>query len=157
MTPIALLLSMVSTAEAKDLRGRVGVGFEQQLSGMGALSAKYSFPTSKPQLNAQGQLIVGTDLDPSAANSAFVGVRGLYGVAAEDNMNFQLGVGAGYLNNAGTPTFRLEPVMGAEFFLFGLENLGFTLQWGVQMDFSSAGVGLQTLGSGASLGAHYWF
>ena len=44
--------------------------------------------------------------------------------------------------------------MGADFFLFGLDNLGFTVEWGLNLDTGGTG-----LGTAAAVGAgvHYWF
>ncbi len=156
MLPLLLLFSS-SDAQAKDLRGHYAVGFENQLSGMPALSAKYAFPTSQSQLNAQLQVVAGWDIDPNSTDSSFFGARGLYGIVAEDNMSLLVGAGAGYANTDGVGAFRIEPLMSAEFFLFGLENLGLSLQWGLQLDLASSGTRFRSMGSGAAIGAHYWF
>jgi hypothetical protein len=153
------LLALLSSpdAHAKDLRGHFAIGFENQLSGMPALSAKYAFPTSQSQLNAQLQVVAGWSVEPSADNQSFCGARGLYGVVAEDNLSLLVGAGLGYARSGGSAAFRVEPLMSAEFFLFGLENLGLTLQWGLQLDLGSSGTAFRSMGSGAAIGAHYWF
>lgn len=153
------LLALLSSpeAQAKDLRGQFAIGFENQLSGLPALSAKYAFPTGQSQLNAQLQVVAGWDVEPNADNRTFFGARGLYGVVAEDNMSLLVGAGLGYAQTGESASFRVEPLMSAEFFLFGLENLGLTLQWGLQLDLSSAGTSFRSMGSGAAIGAHYWF
>jgi hypothetical protein len=156
MLPLLALLSSPD-AQAKDLRGHFAVGFENQLSGMPALSAKYAFPTAQSQLNAQLQVVAGWSVDPKAEDQSFFGARGLYGVVAEDNMSLLVGAGLGYAQTGTDRAFRVEPLMSAEFFLFGLENLGLTLQWGLQLDLSSGGTAFRSMGSGAAIGAHYWF
>jgi hypothetical protein len=45
--------------------------------------------------------------------------------------------------------------MGADFFLFGLENLGFTIEWGLNIDVGPTS-GVSTTAAAAA-GAHYWF
>ncbi|MFT5587830.1 MAG: opacity protein-like surface antigen [Cognaticolwellia sp.] len=156
MLPLLALLSSPD-AYAKDLRGHFAIGFENQLSGMPALSAKYAFPTSQSQLNAQLQVVAGWSVDSAADNRSFFGARGLYGVVAEDNLSLLVGAGVGYVQNGEDAALRIEPLMSAEFFLFGLENLGLTLQWGLQLDLSSESTALRSMGSGAAIGAHYWF
>ena len=139
------------------MRGHFALGFENQLSGMPALSAKYAFPTAQSQINAQLQVVAGWSVDPTTADQGFFGARGLYGVVAEDNMSLLVGAGLGYVKAGNASAFRVEPLMSAEFFLFGLENLGLTLQWGLQVDLSSQGTTFRSMGSGAAIGAHYWF
>ena len=69
-------------------------------------------------------------------------------------MNLYLGVGAGYLGGPGT--IRVQPGIGAQFFLFGLENLGFSAEWGVNVDLGST-YALTTFGSGPAAAVHYYF
>ena len=90
-------------------------------------------------------------------HQSFFGARGLYGVVAEDNLSLLVGAGLGYARSGGSAAFRVEPLMSAEFFLFGLENLGLTLQWGLQLDLGGSGTAFRSIGSGAAIGAHYWF
>ena len=48
-----LLLTALSSANAKDLGNRFGVGFNTQLGSIPALSARYGLPTSNPAVNIQ--------------------------------------------------------------------------------------------------------
>ena len=134
-----LLLLSLPTAEAKDLRSKIGLGFHQELGSMSALSVRYGFPAAKPITNIQLEADVGLALAADSPTELYAGGRLLYTVVAEDNMNFYLGAGAGYATVAGSdadgdPTstgfVRIQPALGAEFFLFGLENLGFSVEWG---------------------------
>jgi len=79
--------------------------------------------------------------------------RLLYGLVAEDNMNLFFGAGAGAFSADSLVTTRVQPVLGADFFPFGLENLGFTTECGVNIDIGDEA------GAGATVGAglHYWF
>src|SRR5262249_26458356 len=135
-------------AVAKDLNGRFGVGFSQQFGGDGGMSAvslRYGLPTGKPTTNIGLEADVGANV--TSVTDFFVGGRLLWGVVAEDNMNLYLGAGVGYLQrhvgvdqDDGTVDqeaaggLRIQPSLGAEFFLFGLENLGFTTELGVNVD-----------------------
>jgi hypothetical protein len=153
---LLLSLLLVSEAEAKDLRQRVGVGYANQLPHIDALSVKLGVPTSDPAVNVQVQGLFGVSLLDDTDDALFAGGRVLYGIVAEDNLNLYAIAGAGYFQNGARSGFRLQPAIGSEFFLFGLENLGFSLEWGLTVDFAG-GRDLYTVGSGAGLGVHYWF
>jgi hypothetical protein len=79
----------------------------------------------------------------------------LYGTIAEDNMSLFASGGVGAMMESGGSTVRLQPGMGADFFLFGLENLGFTVEWGINLDLADT-ASLSTSAAMAA-GAHYWF
>lgn len=174
MSSVALLLlsALVSPAAAKDLNGRLGLGFSQQFGGSGAMSAvslRYGLPTGKPTTNLGVEVDVGVDV-AGGATDLFGGGRFLWGAVAEDNMNLNLGFGVGYLQrntfetatdgtSTATPygTIRLQPSLGAEFFLFGLENLGFTTELGLNLDLVGGGVEVLTVGGAPAVGMHYYF
>jgi uncharacterized protein YgiM (DUF1202 family) len=152
-----LLLLLSGPAHAKDLRRRVGVGTVGSLSDVPALSVKVGVPAPEPQINFQVQAMFGTAILHDAADRWFVGVRGLYSVVAEDNMNVYAGAGVAYRSVGTLHAARISPVLGAEFFLFGLENLGLSVDWGLHLDLSSQGVDLTSFGGGGSFAAHYYF
>jgi hypothetical protein len=151
LIPLVSLL-LPSTAAAKDLRGRIGVGFQSQLGQSAALSARYALPMPKPTQNMQLELDVGFDV--GADTTAFMaGGRALYGFLAEDNLTLYGAGGVAWLG--GDDNLRVQPALGAEFFLFGLENLGFSAEWGVNIDMGASS-GVRTFGTAAA-GVHYWF
>lgn len=162
---LLVVLSLVSSADAKDLRSRLGLGFHQELGSMSALSVRYGFPAAKPTTNIQLEADVGLSLAAGSPTELYAGGRLLYTVVAEDNLNFYLGAGAGYATVAGTdadgdPTstgfVRIQPALGAEFFLFGLENLGFSIEWGANVDLGAAWA-VRTIGSSPAAAVHYYF
>jgi hypothetical protein len=61
----------------------------------------------------------------------------------------------GALSDDDGTTLRIQPAMGADFFLFGLENLGFTVEWGLNLDLTGQSGIATTAAVGA--GVHYWF
>ena len=160
------LLAFGPKAEAKDLRGRFGLGFNQQFGHVSALSVRYAIPTNSHAINIQLEGNFGLDtatapaLDPEtdemlSGRSVFSGARLLYGFVAEDNMTLFGAAGVGILTGTEDTTVRLQPSMGADFFLFGLDNLGFTVEWGLNID-TGARPGVET-SAAAAAGVHYWF
>lgn len=171
LLPLILLAPLLApgVAQAKDLRQRVAVGANAHLGSVPALSVRYGLPTPDPAINVQLEATAGFWAYGDQGTKAVGGGRVLYGMVAEDNMNLFLGVGAGAVTETSAATVdengdsvqtsstaaRIQPVMGADFFLFGLENLGFTAEWGVNIDLgSSAGVATSAALGG---GVHYWF
>lgn len=155
LLPLAALLLAPAPALAKDLGNRFALGANAHLGSVPALSVRYGLPTGNPAVNIQVEAAAGFWTVSNAKADAVAAGRVLYGVVAEDNMNLFLGAGAGANVTAGVANFRVQPVMGADFFFFGLENLGFTAEWGVNIDVG----GSTTAGTSASLGGgvHYWF
>lgn len=154
LTAAALLLAAPS-AQAKDLRERVGVGANAHLGSVPALSVRYGLPTGNPAVNIQAEAVAGFWAQSGQAARVTAGGRVLYGVVAEDNMNLFLGAGAAADTVGNQVNARLQPVMGADFFLFGLENLGFTAEWGVNIDLGATSGASTTATLGG--GVHYWF
>jgi hypothetical protein len=152
---IATLALAPSTALAKDLRNRVGVGFETSFGQVEALSVRWGVPTSDPAINIQTEVDVGFISYKNTPDAFFAGGRLLYGVVAEDNMNLYVGAGAGYVGFGTQNLVRIQPIASVDFFLFGLENLGLNASWGLNLDVGDT-AGLATT---ANLGAglHYFF
>lgn len=167
------------TASAKDLRSRLGVGFElpHGLSTLSVplpplLSLKYTLPSSQKSVNSAVQVLVGGGMGPRADQhtglAAQAQARFLWTFVAEDNCNVFAGGGAGLglWNGFSSSTDQTtgdvtttesivydpfgELVLGIEAFPFGLENFGITAQGSVR-------AGLLYQGTGGALGFHYHF
>jgi hypothetical protein len=149
------LLLLALPASAKDLRGRYAVGFNDQFGHVSAISGRYTFPTTSAVVNVQVEGNFGLATSPEEDGKVFTGGRVLYGTIAEDNMNLFIAGGVGALMERGGSTVRLQPGMGADFFLCGLENLGLTIEWGLNLDLAD-GAQVSTTAAMAA-GAHYWF
>ena len=149
------LLLLTLPAAAKDLRGRYAVGFNNQFGHISAISGRYAFPTKSPVVNIQVEGSFGLATSPLEDGQVFTGGRVLYGTIAEDNMNVFVAGGVGAMMTSGESTVRLQPAMGVDFFLFGLENLGLTLEWGLNLDLADGASASTTAAMAA--GAHYWF
>ncbi len=161
---LAILLTATVPAEAKDLRGRFAFGFNNQLSPVTGASIKYTFPAKQETVNIQLQGIAGVALFNTRAinDQFFAGFRMLFTFIAEDNLNVYAGGGAGYAGfDDGSRAIRAQPVVGVEFFFFGIENLGFSTEFGVNIDLGIAprtGLDVSTAsGSFAAVGVHYYF
>lgn len=156
-----LLLALPTPAFAKDLRNHFGIGFSAPIpvgnaSGsteLPALSLKYGFPTGDAKMNVALQADIGLSWTTSESPALYAGGRLSWGVVAEDNMNLFLGLGGGYHAEGEDSFARVQPVLGAEFFLFGLENLGLTAELGLNVDIGAA----THLGTAPGVQVHYYF
>ena len=159
MARLLLLLAAAvlapASAHAKDLRGRFGLGFNHSFGAASTLSARYGLPMPEPAINILVEADGGVDTTATATQSLFLGGRVLYAFVVEDNMNLYAAGGAALITGPATQTIRVQPALSAEFFLFGLENLGFTAEWGVNLDIGDK-PGVTTTAS-PGVGLHYWF
>jgi len=155
----ALLLVSAGEAEAKDLRKRIGVGFNNNFSTLTSVSVKVGMPTNKETINLQVQALVGFSIFAKSDDLFFAGGRALLPILAEDNLNLYAAVGGGYVrSHAETNGARVQAVLGVEFFLFGIENLGLSAEFGVNLDIVGETVDIETTsGTAASVGVHYYF
>ena len=160
---LALALLLPSSADARDLRERIGVGYSNQFSGSesgGSLSVRYHLPTRSSTIRMSVEATAGFSLysNPKVSDAWFGGARLLYGLVAEDNMTLYTAVGGAVASLDGTNTiFRFQPAMGAQFFLYGLENLGFSTEWGGNVDLGDPSSSLSSVSGGPAVAVHYYF
>ena len=152
-----LLFLASSTLFAKDLDGRLGVGVNQILGQHSAVSVRFAIPMPEKVMEVQSEIMFGVDTDPNTPHAATIfGVRGAYGIIVEDNLNIMGGAALCYLNLDGSPTFRVQPSLEAQFFLLGLENLSLASSVGMEFDFGRGSTQFQ-LGGNLVASIHYWF
>ena len=134
-----------SSAQAKDMTNRLGIGYKNQFGAdLPGMALQY-YPGA--DLGLSGVLGVDTQKD----NSRFGLMAKLHRIIFhEDNLHFYMGAGAGILSveTAGQNSsgFELLGFGGAEFFLAGLENLGFSFEAGVGVTSLSNSVRFRTVG-----------
>jgi hypothetical protein len=144
-----------SAAHAKDLKGKLGLGFHTQVGGGPALAVRYGLPTGdESPFNIIVEGYTGFSTDDGTADEFTAGGRLLFSTVIEDNMNFYVGAGAGYVMQDGVEVVRLQPLASIDIFLFGLDNLGLTTAFGVDLDVGGDTTGVATT---ALAGITYWF
>ena len=134
-------------ANAKDLSTRLGVGYSNQFgldSDLPSIALRY-FP------NGDYGIMGALGVDTADNNSRFgAQAKILKLIFKEDNLNFYTGAGAALVSHeiAGKNEsgFDLSGFLGAEFFLPGLENLGFSFETGVGVTSISSEVRFRTIG-----------
>lgn len=145
---LCLLVLLVSPlAFAKDLSNRLGVGYSNQFG----VSADLPSIAMRYYPNADYGLMGAIGVDTEDNNSKFgFQAKIMKIVFREDNMNFYTGASAGIVsretagrNESG---FDISGIVGAEFFIPGLESLGFSFEAGVGVTSISSQVRFRTIG-----------
>jgi hypothetical protein len=144
---ILLLSLMAFEAESKNVARRLGVGFKDQFSeSLPSVAAQY-YPYD--DLGFSAALGVDTRTD----NSGFGLMVKLYRILpnmTEEHMNFYMGAGAGLLSKETSGQtasgFELTGFVGGEFFIMGLDSLGFSFEAGIGITSISNGVRFRTFG-----------
>jgi hypothetical protein len=139
------LFALAPLAQAKDLSNRLGIGYKNQFGADVPGVAVQYYPGSDLGLSA----VLGIDTQQTQSRFGFMAKLNKI-VFQEDNMNFYMGAGAGLLSQetAGRTDsgFELMGFGGSEFFLPGLENLGFSFEMGVAVTSLSNNVRFRTFG-----------
>jgi len=152
-----LLLTLTSTPVlARDLQGRVGLGYNAQFDnastagGVSALSLKWAV-TKDIAINP----IVGVATS-NPGNSVF-GVKFYKNVFYETNLNFYFLLGGGLVTGGGASGAQVLGGFGAEFFIPGVESLGFSFEAGGALS-TLSGTILKTYGASLlNAGIHFYF
>lgn len=153
---ITLLSSQLVYAEPRNLTGRFGLGYTNQIavsesSTIPAISAKYHF--SKSSAISGG---LGFDTR-SNNNSLATGLKYYQNLFLEDNLLFYAGAGLALVSHNGSK-LQVSAFFGPEFFFPGLSSLGFSIEAGVRGDKYSGSFAMKTIGdSFISGGIHFYF
>lgn len=147
---VAIILSTSTTANAVDLTNRLGLGFSQQMGAVDIpmITAHY-FPNQR--FAVSGAIGIDTKRDDSKFG-ALLKVRRM--VFMENQMNFYMGAATGFstheeLEATGyedKSNFEFSAILGAEFFLTGLDSLAFTFETGIGIITGDGGSRFRTIG-----------
>lgn len=155
-----LVLTFVASGlQAKDLSQRLGVGYSDQFgisNAMPSISVRY-FPNQ--QYGIQGSVGVDTEKD---ANRFGFSAKFIKLVFREDNMNFYVAAQAGLVSRekASKTASGIDGAVafGGEFFLPGLESLGFVFEAGVGVTSVTSDMRFRTFGdSPLKAGMFFYF
>jgi hypothetical protein len=157
---LGLLLLPITAGAAtdeKNLRGRMGIGFTNQVavnaagSTLPALSAKY-------YLSRSFAFALSTGFDTKSGDStAVVGLKLFRNLFVESNLIFYGGAGVAYINHAGSKA-QGSLFFGSEFFLNQLPSLGLSFEAGIRGDSASGSFAIRTSGdSFLTAGMHFYF
>ena len=140
------------------MQGIVGVGYNAEFANTYAsgfrlpgISAKYGLTKS---IAVEGVVGVST----SAPANSVTAMKVFKNLFYENNLNFYFMSGLGLLNFNAQSSVELLTGFGVEFFIPGLESLGFTMETGASYNNSTGKYALQTMGlSFLDAGVHFYF
>ena len=156
---LALLAPLAARAagDEKNLRGRLGLGFTNQIavnaagSTIPALSAKYYMSRGM----AFG-LATGFDTR-TGGSTAVVGLKAFKNLFVESNLIFYAGAGLAYISRSGSK-LQGSLFFGSEFFIPQVPSLGLSFEAGIRGDSTSGSFAVRTIGdSFLTAGMHFYF
>ena len=147
----------VSSAQARDLQGRLGLGYNDEFANSltenatPGVSLKYAFAK-----DIAGAVIFG--VSTASPTNTVTAAKIFKNLFLETNLNFYFFVGAGLVHGGGNTGTDLLSGLGTEFFIPGLESLGFSVETGASLNNLSGSFALRTLGiSFLNAGIHFYF
>ncbi|MEK6579782.1 MAG: hypothetical protein AABZ55_11190 [Bdellovibrionota bacterium] len=155
---LALACVFVSTSSsARELKGRFGLGYNAEFANnyasgaVPAISIKYGITRE-----IGTELIVG--INTATPTNSVTGIKFFKNIFFETNLNFYSFLGAGLLRASNLTGAQFLGGFGSEFFIPGIESLGFSMDVGGAMDNLSGSFALKTLGvSFLNAGIHFYF
>ncbi len=157
---LILLPLFASRTEAKELLGRIGLGYNAQfantsmVNGTPGISVKYGIAP-----RAALELIAG--FYSGRNGSGVAAAKYMQTIHPESYANFYFLGGGGYVLSGSNNGVELIGGLGTEFFIPGLDNLGISFEAGMSAENLTSGTGsfvLKTFGvSFLNAGMHYYF
>lgn len=150
-------VTQVSVSQAKDLQGRLGLGYNSQFAssqdtdGAPGVSIKYGLTR-----DLAVALIMG--LKTGSPSNSVVGGKFFKNIFYETNLNFYFLAGLGLLTGGGKSATEILGGFGVEFFIPGIESLGFSVETGGSYNTYGGHSRLKTMGvSFLDAGIHFYF
>ncbi len=158
LSALSVMLGALSaSAYARDLQGRPGFGFNDEFGNpdqggtIPSVSVKYGLTKD---LAVEG--IIG--FSTGSPHKSDVAAKFYKNLLYETNLNFYYFAGVGIVGENNNSGAQFITGLGVEFFIPGIESLGFAMEAGADMDNLSGSYSLRTLGvSFLNAGMHFYF
>jgi hypothetical protein len=154
---VALSWMLPAPVHARDLQGRLGLGYNSEFannrfSGAApAVSVKYALTRDVAFEAVQG-------ISTASPTNNVTGAKFFKNVFFETNLNFYFMVGGALVSGGGNSGTEFLGGFGTEFFIPGIDSLGFSMETGASFDNLSGSFALRTLGvSFLNAGMHFYF
>ncbi len=158
VTLLMLPLLVGTSAHAKELQGRLGLGYNAEFEnfyvdgGVPAISIKYGMTRA---FGIEG--VFGTTTSSTNKNSV-AGAKLYQNIFFETNLNFYAMIGGAVVTVPTHSGGQFIGGFGVEFFIPGIESLGLAMETGGSFDNLSGSFVLKTLGvSFLNAGMHFYF
>lgn len=158
VTPLFLCALAANPAEARDLQGRLGLGYNAQFANyresgnaVPAIAAKYAITKD---IAIEGVFGVAT----TSPGNSVVGAKFFKNLFFENSLNFYGMLGAGLVTANGTSGSDLLGGFGAEFFIPGLESVGISFEVGGELTNITGSMIFRTMGASfLNAGMRFYF
>ena len=156
---LMLMTSLITSAPAaaRDLQGRLGLGYNSEfanntgLERVPGISVKYGLTRD---IAMEGVFGIAT----TSPSNTVTGIKFFKNLFFETNLNFYTMLGGALLSAQSKSGVQFLGGFGAEFFIPGVESLGFSVETGGSFDNVSGGFTVRTLGvSFLDAGIHFYF
>ncbi len=154
---LSLLSSLSPVAHARDMQGRLGFGFNRQFSNMSGtnavpgVSVKYGLTR-----DIAAEFVVG--VATTTPGNSVTALKIFKNFFYEPNLNFYFLLGGGILGVNGSTAAEFISGLGAEFFIPGIESLGFSFEAGGSFTNVTGSFALKTFGASfLEAGMHFYF
>lgn len=144
-------------AQARDLQGRLGLGYNAEFVNsmdgqrVPGVSIKYGLTR-----DIAAELVVG--VATTSPSNTVTAAKFFKNIFYETNLNFYFMLGGAVMSEQDRAGAELMTGFGVEFFIPGLESLGFATETGGTLDNLSGSFALRTLGvSFLDAGIHFYF
>lgn len=158
VAPLFLGTFLSAPAEARDLQGRLGLGFNAQFSNVReaanfapAVAAKYAVTKD---IAFEGVFGVAT----TTPGNSVVAMKFFKNLFYENNMNFYAMLAGGLVTANAKSGIDLQGGFGAEFFIPGLESLGWSFEVGGELTNITGSMVFRTMGASfLNAGMRFYF
>lgn len=158
VTPLLLCTLAIPSAEARDLQGRLGLGYNAQFANfresgnsVPAIAAKYAITKD---IAIEGVFGVAT----TSPGNSVIGAKFFKNLFFENNLNFYGMLAAALVTANNQSGSDLQGGFGAEFFIPGLESLGISFEVGGQLTNITGSMVFRTMGASfLNAGMRFYF
>ncbi len=152
------VFAALPSAHARDLQGRLGLGYNAQFANyresgnsVPAIAAKYAVTKDVAFAGVVG-------MATTNPGNSVIGVKFFKNLFFENNLNFYSMLAAGLVAANSQSGIDLQGGFGAEFFIPGLESLGFSFEVGGDLTNLSGSMIFRTMGASfLNAGMRFYF
>ncbi len=154
-----LILGFSSSSDARDLQGRLGLGYNsefanshpQTVGGTPGISLKYALTRDIAMAGILG-------MNTASPKNSVVGLKFFKNFFLETNLNFYFFLAGALVSGNSVNGAEFLSGFGSEFFIPGIESLGLSFELGASLNNLSGSFALRTLGvSLLNAGVHFYF
>lgn len=138
---------MMRDANARDLQGRLGLGFNAQFANQRELNGEVPAIAAKYAVTKDIAIEGILGLTTTKPGNSVVAMKFFKSLFFENNLNFYGMLAGGLVTANGSSGVDLQGGFGTEFFIPGLESVGFSFEVGGELTNLSGSMVFRTMGA----------